>query len=454
VKEANTHCIQRFQNEAGPLKGRRGGANCRAGPQYNKVVGFSGQKGKMMGLVNGYAVSQIDGGGVTSPQGFRAGGKHIGIKKSGNADIALLTSDVPCSSAGVFTTNAIRASCVEWCKKLLPSSSIRAIVCTSGCANACTGEQGELDTSQVASIVANTIGLPADSVLVAATGVIGCFLPMDLLQDAIPPFTETLAPDGGSAFSEAIMTTDTRPKECAYKIDCSIGSVIVGGCAKGSGMIHPMMATMLGFITSDVRIEPSLLQVILRRVTDRTFNNLTIDGDTSTNDMVVMASNGLAGPLLSAEEDIIAFEQALLNVCDELCKQIAADGEGATKRIEVVVEGAVSVGDAKKAAKAIANSNLVKTALFGNDPNWGRIACAIGYSGAVFSKEKMGIALCGVPVFKNVQPVTFDEKRVHELLTASVVTIHVTLGMGAHSAMAHTCDLTYDYVKINAEYHT
>lgn len=250
------------------------------------------------------------------------------------------------------------------------------------------------------------------------------------------------------------MTTDTVRKEAAVKVSTGNASYAIGGCTKGSGMIHPNMATMLAFISTDAQIGHRELNAIVKRVVNRTFNNLTVDGDTSTNDMVLVLANGVSGVAVVNAGEFALFEEALFTVCNELCIKIAADGEGATKRVEIHVSGAKTELDARKAAKAVANSNLTKTALFGNDPNWGRIACAVGYSGAPFSKEKMQIMLCGIPVFTNLQPAAFPEKQVSALLKKKVVTIDINLGIGDKTAIAHTCDLSYDYIRINAEYHT
>jgi glutamate N-acetyltransferase / amino-acid N-acetyltransferase len=278
---------------------------------------------------------------------------------------------------------------------------------------------------------------------------------MEKIATGIPRAAAKLSQKGGAAFSRAIMTTDTRKKEAAVRVSLGKGSAItIGGCTKGSGMIAPNMATMLGFITTDAEITPKRLSPIVKRVVDHTFNNLTVDGDTSTNDMVQVLANGASTIAVTTSEQLAAFEEGLFAVCNDLCKQIAADGEGATKRVEIRVKGAATEADAKKAAKTVANSNLTKCALFGNDPNWGRIACAVGYSGAMFSKEKMTIYLCGVPVFKKLRPVPFDERKLHTLLKQTTVAIRIELGLGDKEAVAHTCDFSYDYVKINAEYHT
>jgi glutamate N-acetyltransferase/amino-acid N-acetyltransferase len=393
-------------------------------------------------------------GGITASQGFFASARKAGIKASGNLDAALIVSKTPCSAAGAFTTNKVRASSVDWCESALPAGSVRAVFCNSGNANACTGERGKKDTRVIAEHIAEGLHMPPRSVLVASTGVIGHFLPMDTLLPKLPFLTKTLSASGGSRFAQAIMTTDTKKKECAFEVTSGKGTYRIGGCTKGSGMIHPKMATMLAFITTDAKISPTLLNQIIKGVVDRTFNNLTVDGDTSTNDMALVLANGMSETALTSIADLAGFEKALFAVCNTLCRKIAEDGEGATKRVEVTVTGGKTYSDAKAAAKAIANSNLVKTALFGNDPNWGRILCAIGYSGADFSIPKLEVKLCGIPVCKNLRPVPFPAKKIHARLKKKTVAIDVDLGLGTHGAIAHTCDLTYDYIKINAEYHT
>jgi glutamate N-acetyltransferase/amino-acid N-acetyltransferase len=400
-------------------------------------------------------ISEIQGG-VTTPQGFMAGAVTAGIKLSHAPDCGILISALPCSAAGAFTTNAVRASSVNWCEKLLPASSARAVFVNSGNANACTGARGDRDTKKIATLVGSTIGVSPQSVCVASTGVIGHFLPMGKIEIKIPTLIKAAleSKNGGSAFAGAIMTTDTKKKETAVSVETEKGTFIIAGCAKGSGMIHPNMATMLSFITTDVRIDSALLNTIVKNAVDRTFNNLTVDGDTSTNDMVLVLANGASGIKVEGSKNAAAFGEALAVVCDNLCKKIAEDGEGATKRVEVRVSGAKSFKDAKTAAKAVANSCLVKTALFGNDPNWGRILCAVGYSGAAFSKEKLTLYLCGTPMFKKGRPLPFSAKEVSKKMHEKVVVIGIDLGAGKESAVAHTCDLTYDYIKINAEYHT
>jgi glutamate N-acetyltransferase/amino-acid N-acetyltransferase len=409
-----------------------------------------------MAAIKSFTIKQIDGG-VTTAQGFCAGSYTAGIKSSKKPDSAMIVSALSCSAAGAYTTNAVRASSVDWCNQVLPSNGIKAIFANSGNANACTGKRGMDDTQKIATKISRLFGDKKESVLVAATGVIGHFLPMNKIEPAISPlYAKSIKPNknGGSDFAKAIMTTDTKMKECAVKITCGKEVFTIGGCTKGSGMIHPNMATMLAFITTDAAIVPTKLNTLVKYIVDKTFNNLTVDGDTSTNDMVLVLANGASDVEIKSPTLLAAFEKGLYTVCDTLCRKIAEDGEGATKRVEICIAGGKTFIDAKKAAKAIANSNLVKTALFGNDPNWGRIVCAIGYSGAHFSKEKIQVSLCGTKVFKAMRPLVFDAARLSGLMNKSVVNIDVDLGEGKECAVAHTCDLTYDYIKINAEYHT
>jgi len=396
-------------------------------------------------------------GGVTAAAGFAAAGIKAGIKASKKPDLAAVVSDRPAAAAGAFTTNAIRASSVDWCETLLPSAKIRAILCNAGCANACTGDQGVRDTAGMAALAGVELGVPQKSVLVASTGVIGKFLPMERIAAAMPKLAAALSSTvtAGTAFAQAIMTTDLIKKESAVRVTVGKETFLIGGTTKGSGMIQPNMATMLCFITTDADIDSALLNTVVKRVVNRTFNNLTVDGDTSTNDMVLVMANGASGAVVKGRgETLAAFEAGLFEVCNDLCKKIAADGEGATKRVEINVKGAKTEADAQLAAKSVANSNLTKCALFGNDPNWGRIACAVGYPGAKFSKQKMSIDLCGIRVFNNLQPVAFDQKKAHVLMKKKVVCIDIDLGLGDKTATAHTCDFSYNYVKINAEYHT
>ncbi len=393
-------------------------------------------------------------GGITAASGYVAAGVKAGVKASGEPDVALLVSEIPCAAAGAFTSNRVRASCVDWCESHLPSASIRAVFCNSGNANACTGKKGASDNESIARFVSESAGVDPGNVLTASTGVIGHTLPMDKVENGVRTAFTRLRSTNGKAFSQAILTTDTCIKEKALKCDIGDSSFTVGGTAKGSGMICPNMATMLAFVTSDVDVTPAALNPIVKRVVDRTFNNLTVDGDTSTNDMVLVLANGYSGTRLRGKDELSAFEEGLFRVCNDLCAKIAEDGEGATKRIEIEVTGGKTADDAQKVARSVANSNLVKTAVFGNDPNWGRILCAIGYSEARFSQKSLQVSLCGIPVCHGTTPVAFDSERMLRLLQKKVVKIDIDLGSGKQTAIAHTCDLTYDYIKINAEYHT
>lgn len=394
-------------------------------------------------------------GGLTAAKGFRASGLASGIKKSGNSDLALVVSDTPSVAAGAFTTNKICAACVTENKKILPSSQIRAILCNSGNANACTGIRGVRDVERSREAIASRMQYNNNEVLVASTGVIGEFLPIEKIEDSADALISSLSVDGSNDFAKAIMTTDTVEKEYAIEVAFTTGKAIIGGCSKGAGMIHPNMATMLGFVTTDVAIDEETLTFLHKRAVEMTFNNLTIDGDTSTNDMVLTLANGQSGVTIECEKDIETMQSALFQVYNILCAKIAEDGEGATKRIEINVYGGKNFNDCKLTAKAIANSNLVKTAMFGNDPNWGRILCATGYSGAEFSPDKIEVSLCDIPVYKDGGPAIFDAKSLSEKMAKKVVYIHVNLGHETQShAVAHTCDFSYDYVKINAEYHT
>jgi len=398
-------------------------------------------------------------GGVTAAAGFAAGAVRAGIKQtakpSHKPDLGIILSSGPCTAAGAFTTNAVRAACIDWDRALVPASDIRAVVCNSGNANACTGTQGARDTAEMAALVATLCGAEPSQVLVSSTGVIGRPMPMDRLRASVPLLDAALDHTrvGGDAFAHAIMTTDTARKQSARRVNHGTRSYVVGGCAKGSGMIHPNMATMLAFVTTDAAVAPTVLQKVLLRVVERTFNNLTVDGDTSTNDTVLLLASGASGVRI-ARPDVAVFEEALFQVCNDLCAAIAADGEGATKRVEVHVRGGRTYEEARKAAKAVANSNLVKTALFGNDPNWGRILCAVGYSGAAFSEKRIKVSIGTLPVCIALRPVAFRSAKMQKTLRSKVVPIRVDLGLGPHSAIAHTCDLTYEYIRINAEYTT
>jgi glutamate N-acetyltransferase/amino-acid N-acetyltransferase len=393
-------------------------------------------------------------GSVTSPRGFLAGATASGIKKSG-LDLCLVASDRPAFAAGVFTTNKVKAAPVYLCKSHLSDGSARAIVVNSGNANACTHERGMADALEMARLTGEKLGVPTAEVLVASTGVIGVHLPMDRVRAGIQAVT--LSPNGGTVASQAIMTTDTRPKTCAVQLQIGGRQVTVGGMAKGAGMIHPNMATMLAFITTDAAVsDGALLRSSLVEAVDASFNMVTIDGDTSTNDTLLLIANGAAGnePIAAGTPEAAAFQAALDYVAAELAKAVARDGEGATKLIEVSVRGARSRDDARKVARAVAGSNLVKAAVYGADPNWGRILCAAGYSGADVDQERADIGIGQAQLMLDGDILPFDKKAASAELAGPNVLIYVDLHLGNGEAVAWGCDLTEGYVDINAKYTT
>lgn len=394
-------------------------------------------------------------GGVTAPRGFLAAGVHAGIKRR-KKDVALVYSEWPCAAAGVFTTNRVKAAPLLVTRERVMQGPVRAVVVNSGNANACTGQRGLEDARQMAALCARALGVAEEEVLVASTGVIGVPLPMEKIAAGIEEAAKALSVQGAHDAALGILTTDTRPKEIAVRCDVDGVTFRIGAMAKGSGMIHPNMATMLAFITTDAGADRSFLQEELKKAVDVTFNMITVDGDTSTNDMVLLLANGAeANAWIEPGTRLAeAFSRALLHVCTELAKMIAADGEGATKLVEVRVLGARSERDARLAVKAIAGSSLVKTAVYGEDANWGRILCAAGYSGAEFDPERTTVYLGDVKVFEGGLAADFDEAEAKRALSGSQVRITVDLGAGEAQATGWTCDLTYDYVKINASYRT
>jgi glutamate N-acetyltransferase/amino-acid N-acetyltransferase len=420
---------------------------------------------------------EIIGGGIVAPKGFKAAGVYCGIKRKRN-DLALIVSEVDAAAAGVFTTNVVKAPCVISNQTHLQDGVARAIVVNSGNANACNGEQGFTDTVAMVDHAASAVGVPHRRVLSASTGVIGHKMPMEKVIAGIQMAAEKLHGDSCDDTAEAIMTTDTFPKQVAVEFTLDGKTARMGAIAKGSGMIAPNMATMLCFITTDAAIEQPVLQEMLRRVSWYTFNSITVDGDTSTNDMTLILANGLAGntPIANLESEAAReFEKALYSVCLHLAKEIARDGEGATKLVEVTVQNVAvpeniarayaannmvitpeqRAGFARAIAKTIANSPLVKTALYGNDPNWGRILAAAGRSGVQFDQERVEIALAGTTVFRDGMPTDFNGYVVSEAMKAKEIQILVDLHQpDGESATVWTCDFSYDYVKINAEYHT
>lgn len=391
---------------------------------------------------------------IVSPKGFTAAGVHAGIKHK-KKDLAILMSEVPASVAGVFTTNAVQAAPIKVTKEVVyTTKKMQAIIVNSGNANACTGKQGLADAYEMQKLAGEKLGIDSNLVGVASTGVIGEIMKMEPVKNGMALLQPDSKLESGIDFAQAIMTTDTVMKNTTYATVIDGKEVLVSGTAKGSGMIEPNMATMLGFITTDANIESDELQKALSSVTDCTFNSITVDGDTSTNDTVVVMANGLAGnePLSPAHPDWENFYTALRLVAEDLAKSIARDGEGATKLIEVEVEGAISDEEARKIAKTVVGSPLVKTAVFGCDANWGRIIAAVGYSGAKVDPEKITIKIGGATMVENGEPIQFSEEALIEILKQHEVKIYVSLEVGEGHGFAWGCDLTYDYVQINASY--
>lgn len=394
----------------------------------------------------------IPTGGVTSPRGFRARGVKAGIKKNGNPDVAVIEANAVVSAAGVFTTNKAQAAPVLVSLEHLQTSGgrARAVVVNAGCANACTGAQGMADAREMAAVTANALGCDVAHVLVTSTGVIGVSLPMDKVRSGIAAAVAGLSTDGAESATHAIMTTDPFPKSCAV----NAGGFTVGGMCKGSGMIEPRMATMLGFITTDVKISPAVLRAALVKVTDATFNAITVDGECSTNDCVFIMASGESGVEVTSADDA-EFIGALTDVCGFLAREIVRGGEGATKLVTVNVTGAATHDDAWLAARTICNSPLVKTAIHGGDPNWGRLVAAAGRSGAAFNIDTTSVSIGDVHLFVKGVPHDDLAPRASDVLMEKTITITVDLGLGGnHAATMWTCDFSAEYVKINAEYRT
>lgn len=400
------------------------------------------------------AVEILENGSVTSPRGFTAAAVAAEIKYTGRTDLTVICSKVPAKATAVYTQNKFKGAPLQVTEENLADGMAQAIVVNSGIANAGMGAEGKRQARQMADWTAEALHVAKNDVVVASTGVIGMSLPMDRVKAGIDKVAGALYADGGHAAARAIMTTDTQPKEMAVQLRIDGKVVTIGAMAKGSGMIHPNMATMLGFLTTDVNIDSEALRAAFKANIDDSFNMVSVDGDTSTNDMVVILANGQAGnSLLTVDSpEFPAFREALREVCVTMAQKIAADGEGATKLIEVTVYGAATEQDARLAAKAIAASSLVKTAVYGNDANWGRIACAAGYSGAQFDPSLVNIFIGDVQVAQNGMGLDFDENKASEALRQKKVRIVVDFKSGSGKATAWGCDLTYDYVKINADY--
>ena len=403
------------------------------------------------------AASAIPGNPLIAVPGFRASGIHCGIKKSAR-DLALIVSDVPASVAGVFTRSTVVGAPVELCRERIGGGIARAVAVNSGCSNVAMGERGRRDAIRMAALVAKVVGCPDEQVFVASTGVIGQPLPMKALRSGIPTAFRALSGDGLAEAAEAIRTTDTFPKLASRRVRIGGRDVTIAGIAKGSGMISPDMATMLSFILTDAEVSPVVLRGVLRRVVDDTFNRVTVDGESSTSDSVLLLANGVAGNrrlARSGDRDLARFETGIHEVAQSLAMDLARDGEGATKLVTVRVGGARDARQAEVAARRIANSMLVKTALFGRDPNWGRILQTIGAGRVELVTAKTIVKLAGVTVFRAGRPTgPAARRRAQAALAAREIEIAVELGAGKGAARMWTCDLSYDYVRINAEYTT
>ncbi len=401
-------------------------------------------------------IEVIASGSITSPRGFRAGATCAGIKKKtkDGLDLGILFSEAPCVATALFTTNRIKAAPIVLCQQRLKSGRAMAVVVNSGCANACTGEQGLADAADMTRLTAKSLGLSPEDVLVASTGVIGQRLPMKLIIAGIDRIV--LSTDGGHELARAMMTTDTVPKETAVAIRAGDSEFTIGGVTKGSGMIHPNLATMLCFLTTDAAVDIDFLKLALRRAADISFNMVTIDGDTSPNDIVLIMANGLAEnePISPGSQLADAFQQALAQVCIYLAKSIAQDGEGASQLIEVTVNGAPSATEARLAARTVVASPLVKAAVHGSDPNWGRILAAVGRSGVAVVESKIDLYIGQICLVKAGRPLPFNTSSLKRILSGSEVLITLHLNLGTDTATAWGCDLSEEYVTINSQYTT
>jgi len=398
-------------------------------------------------------VKTLPGGTVTSPRGFLAGATRAGLKTKGDLDLGILYSEVSCVAAGLFTTNRIKAAPVIWCQRHIAAGKSQAIVANAGCANACIGEQGLEDAAEMARLAARRLGIEPQDVLVASTGVIGERLPIDLIGIGIERVA--LSQEGGHELARAILTTDTCTKEVAVAADDD--EFTIGGIAKGSGMIHPNLGTLLCFLATDAAIDAHFLEKALGEAVDTSFNMVTVDGDTSPNDTVLILANGTSGVVGSIGEgtkQAEEFQAALTEVCNYLARRIARDGEGATRLIEVTVDGALTLDDARVAARTIAGSPLVKAAVHGCDPNWGRIVAALGRSGAEIDGARIDLFLNDIRLVAGGSPHTFDEEKVRAAMRGAEVPIRVCLNLGDFAATAWGCDLSAEYVTINSEYTT
>jgi len=393
--------------------------------------------------------------GVAAASGFVAVGVACGVRDAGRRDLGLLFSELPCETAAVFTSNAVKGAPLVVTREAVEAGGVRAVVANSGNANAATGEQGIEDARTMQALAAEALGIQTGEVAVASTGVIGVHLPMEKISSGIRAASGELG-EGGAGFAESILTTDTRVKEAAVRAEIGGRTVTVGGTAKGSGMIHPNMGTMLAFLTTDAAVEKRCLKETLNRVTDRTFNRVTVDGDTSPSDMALLMANGSAGnePLTLDSPDYPIFAEAVEGVAQTLAREIARDGEGATRLVEVAVEGAASEEAAVALAKNVIGSSLVKAAVFGEDANWGRVLTAMGNSGVTFDPDGVELWFGPVKVFCGGEPAAHEEAEANATLASGEVKIAARLSEGDASATAWGCDLSYEYVRINGSYRT
>jgi glutamate N-acetyltransferase/amino-acid N-acetyltransferase len=398
----------------------------------------------------------IADGTVTTARGFVAGAVAAGVKQSGNLDVCVVASERDCTGTAVFTLNQVAAAPVLVDKTTLAQNKmrLRAVVANAGNANACTGEQGMANAREMQRVTAVALDCDPEQVLVLSTGVIGVQLPMDKIEAGITKAAQDLSADNGILATQAIMTTDTKPKHLAVQVDLSGGTVTVGGMAKGSGMIHPNMATMLGVLTTDAAVEAGMLDQVLKTAVNLSFNRITVDGDTSTNDTVILLANGASGVPVD-EEGLEVFQGAVTAVCTELAKMIVRDGEGASKFVEIRVTGTATEAEAHQIANTIATSPLVKTAFAGGDPNWGRILAAAGRAGVMFEQHECALWIGnGLQLLYKGTPTDFSEDEAAAVFAQPDITLHLSVGTGTGEATVWTCDLTHDYVTINADYRT
>ncbi len=391
-------------------------------------------------------------GGLELVPGYKFSAVECGIRKKDRLDFCAIIADSPCTASGMFTTNKIFAAPVRLCRERT-GKPVRGIIVNATNANACTGEEGYKDAVALTDTMAKAIGAGKKSVLMASTGVIGHRLPVDKMLASIPALAGSLSAGNGALIPKAIMTTDTFPKSAAAKFCTSLGGFTIAGTAKGSGMIAPDMATLLSFVITDCPAAKKTLDTVFRKCINNSFNSITIDGDMSTNDTALILSP-VAKECIKSKNDIAAFAEALGYVLGELCRMLVTDAEGATKLIKVNVVGARTAGDARLAARAVAESLLVKTAFFGKDPNWGRIACAAGYSGASVKEENLSIFIGDIPLLQKGKPLEFDKNIINEILSQREISVLVDIGLGNGKTLFMTSDISYDYVKINAEYTT